>query len=114
MPDIITFNGFEIEVEEVHPDIDGLVRFKLQRDWSKVEDAFIPNCTVFQWVKNQGGVFWDQSEKKAASNSALRRFIEQGIFRFNGKILKPDSMLNFPVISVIMFPKSENFYSTIW
>lgn len=114
MSEVITFNGHEIEVEEIHPEIDGLVRFKLQRSWSRVTEAFIPNVTAFQWVKSQGGVFWDQSERKAASNSALRRFIEQGIFRFNGKILKPDTVLNFPVISVIMFPKSEVHYSTIW
>lgn len=114
MTDTITLNGHEIEVEEIHPDLDGVVRFKLVRSWSRVADAFVPNMTAFQWVKRQGSGFWDQSEKKVASNSALRRFIEQGIFRFNGKIVKPDTVLNFPVLSVIMFPKSDKQYSTIW
>lgn len=114
MSDCIQFNGHLIEVEMIHPQNPNLVKFKLSRNWSRVHEAFIPNVTAFQWVKRLGPGFWDQSEKKPASNSALRRFIEQGIFRFNGKVLKPDTMLDFPLICVIMFPKSDLHYTTIW
>lgn len=114
MSEVVTINGFDIEVEELHPEKDGLVKFKLQRSWSNVFDFVIPNVTALEWVKNLGGGFWDQNEKKPASNSALRRMIEQGAIRFNGRILQPNTVLNFPLISVIMFPKSEKFYSTLW
>lgn len=110
----VVLNGHAIEVQEIHPDLDGVVKFKNQRGWSRIEDAFIPNVSAFNFIKRLGVGFWDQSEKKPASNSCLRRYIEQGNFRFNGKILKPDTMLNFPLLSVIMFPKSERHYKTIW
>ncbi len=54
------------------------------------------------------------AEKKAASNSTLRRFIEQGAIRFNGKVVKPNDKLDFPILSVVMFPKSDKQYTTLY
>lgn len=109
----ITLNGHEIQVLEIHEDLP-LVRFKLVRNWCKVSDACIPNVTAYQWLIGLGVGFWDKAEKKAASKSTLRRFIEQGAIRFNGKIVKPNDMLDFPILSVVMFPKSDTQYLTLY
>lgn len=112
--DTITLNGFTIEVSEVH-DEQPMVKFKLVRNWCKVSDAFIPNKTAYQWLLSLGTKgFWDQAEKKAASNSTLRRWLDQGAIRFNGKIVKANEMLDFPILSVILFPKSERQYTTLY
>ncbi len=115
--DTITFNGHEIEVQEIHPEQDGLVRFKLVRNWCRVSDAFIPNVTALELMLRlnaKPATFWDFAEKKAASNSAVRRWVEQGAVRFNGKILKPAQVIDFPVLSIVLFPKSDTQYITIW
>jgi hypothetical protein len=110
----ITLNGHELQVLEIHEDLP-LVKFKLVRNWCKISDAFIPNMTASQWLMRLGkSGFWDHSQKCAASNSTLRRFIEQGAIRFNGKVVKPDEMLDFPILSIIMFPKSETQYKTLY
>lgn len=110
----ITLNGHEMEVLEVHPTLP-MVRFKLVRNWCKLGDFFIPNVTALQWLLNLGKEgFWNVGEKKPASNSDLRRWVEQGAIRFNGKILKPNDMLDFPIISVVLFPKSDTQYTTLF
>lgn len=110
--DTITLNGYEIEVTEIHDELP-LVRFKLVRHWCRVSDAFIPNVTALQWLISRGPL-WDSAEKKFASNSALRRWIDQGAVRFNGQILKATTMLDFPIISVMMYPKSDTQRITLY
>jgi hypothetical protein len=44
---------------------------------------------------------------KVASNSELRRWIEQGSLIMNAERVMPDELLDFPLISVVLFPKSE-------
>lgn len=110
----IELNGHIIDVQEVHNELP-LVRFKLVRNWCKVSEAFIPNVTAYEWLMRQGKAgFWDTSEKKPASNSTLRRYIEQGAIRFNGKVVKPNDLLDFPILSVVVFPKSEKQYTTLY
>lgn len=112
--DTITLNGHTIEVLEVHEELP-LVKFKFVRNWCKITDAFIPNMTAWQWLSGIGAKgFWNQEEKKAASNTLLRRWLEQGVIRINGKIVKPNDMLDFPILSVILFPKSDRLYNTIF
>jgi hypothetical protein len=110
----IELNGHIIEVLEIHEELP-LVKFKLVRNWCRVSDAFIPNKTAYEWLLGLGKEgFWDVAEKKAASNSTLRRFIEQGAIRFNGKVVKPNDKLYFPILSVVMFPKSDKQYTTLY
>lgn len=110
----ININGHEVEVFAIHDELP-LVKFKFVRNWCRVSDAFIPNKTAYEWLLGLGRVgFWDVAEKKPASNSTLRRFIEQGAIRFNGKVVKPNDMLDFPILSVVMFPKSETQYTTLY
>ena len=92
----IELNGHIIEVLEIHEELP-LVKFKLVRNWCRVSDAFIPNKTAYEWLLGLGKEgFWDVAEKKAASNSTLRRFIEQGAIRFNGKVVKPNDNWTSP------------------
>lgn len=115
--DTITLNGHEIEVHAIHEELDGMVRFKFVRNWCNVREAFIPNVTALEFMLQlnaKPATFWDYAEKKPASNSAIRRWVEQGAVRFNGKILKPTQMLDFPILSVVLFPKSDTQYTTIW
>ena len=112
--DSIELNGHTIEVLEIHEELP-LVKFKLVRNWCRVSDAFIPNKTAYEWLLGLGKEgFWDVAEKKAASNSTLRRFIEQGAIRFNGKVVKPNDKLDFPILSIVMFPKSDKQYTTLY
>ena len=64
-------------------------------------------------TSNGSAGFWDQAEKKQGSNSFLRRLIQDGGIRFNGKILKPNDKLDFPIFSIVVFPKSEQRYTTM-
>lgn len=57
---------------------------------------------------NEMSKFWNHEEKKPASNSVLRRWIEQGAILFNGERMLPNENVDFPLFSVIIFPKSES------
>lgn len=49
------------------------------------------------------------TEKKPGpcSNSELRRLLDQGALRINGKVVKSRDPVEFPVKSSVMFPKSQ-------
>ena len=112
--EIITINEHEIEVNEIHPELP-LVKFKFVKHWCKIENAFIPNKTMLEYIMSLGKEgFWNYSIDKPASNTTLRQMIDQGIFRINGKIIKQNAMLNFPILSIITFPKSEKLYTTLF
>lgn len=48
-----------------------------------------------------------------ASKSELRRLLDQSAFRINGKIVKSKDVIEFPITSVVLFPKSETKRITI-
>ena len=108
------FNGKEFECE-IFDDKSNTFKFKLITNWCSFNHFFIPNKAALDWLIGLGKEgFWDHSQKCAASNSTLRRFIEQGAIRFNGKIVKPNDMLDFPIFSVVLFPKSKTQYTTLF
>ncbi len=41
-----------------------------------------------------------------ASNSEIRRWIEQGAVLFNHERMKPDEPIDFRIYSLVLFPKS--------
>lgn len=57
--------------------------------------------------------FWDFSENKPASNSCLRRLLENSAVVINGKKVKPKDMIEFPITEFVMFPKSDNRRCTL-
>ena len=122
-----SFNGFVIPYWKELDSEQLVVKFKNTSNWVNIdkmiaEQGFIyrPDLTVYQLLitmtetSNENVGFWDHSEKKPGSKSFLRRLIENGGVRFNGRILKPSDKLDFPVFSIVVFPKSETHYITLW
>lgn len=54
------------------------------------------------------GRFWSKEKpKEPASNSELRRWIAKGSFAINGEpCTDPNEVIDFPLHSVILFPKN--------
>ncbi len=50
---------------------------------------------------------------KAMSGGELRRHIQQGGVLINTERVQPDELVDFPVFSVVFFPKSATRKSTI-
>ena len=50
--------------------------------------------------------FWNFEEQKLASNSFLRRKIAEGAILFNGERMAPNEIIDFPIFSLVMFPRS--------
>lgn len=57
--------------------------------------------------------FWNHEEKKHASNSFLRRKIQEGAILFNGERMEPNELIDFPLFSLVMFPKSDKKRCTL-
>jgi len=47
------------------------------------------------------------------SNGELRRLIEQGGVLFNGERVSPTEPIDFPVFSLVFFPKSDKRRATL-
>lgn len=82
----------------------------------KNTDAFIAHVstlpeplTAHQFIVrlNTMSSFWNHEEKKAASNSFLHRKIKEGSILFNGERMEPEELIDFPLFSLVMFPKSD-------
>jgi hypothetical protein len=50
---------------------------------------------------------------KPMSNGELRRHMQQGGVLVNGEKATPDESIDFPVFSIVFFPKSSNRRTTI-
>lgn len=73
--------------------------------------------TALDWMKSLHAICQFQSietPNKIASGSELRRWIEQNAVIVNGEKLSPKETMDFPIISVVLFPKSEIRRTTIW
>lgn len=86
-------------------------------------DGFIDHVTLlaepltaiqFMARLNTMSPFWNHEENKHASNSVLRRWIEQGAILFNGRRMMPNDTIDFVIDSLVMFPKSEKKRCTLW
>ena len=55
-----------------------------------------------------GGGFWSiESPKKPASNSEIRRWMNNGVIHINGVAVKPSDFIDLETLeSVILFPKN--------
>ena len=132
---IFTFNGVPVAFHrEIDPDgVDLIVQFNKNdnRDVRNITQAIRagmvitrPDCTAFEFMveltrtgseeRGFSAGFWDSAEKKQGSNSFLRRMIDEGGIRFNGRILKQKDKLDFPIFSIVAFPKSQLHYTTVF
>jgi hypothetical protein len=61
---------------------------------------------------------WQTREGKKvgkASNSELRRWINSQVLQINGEPMTSwDELIDFPIMSVVMWPKNEQKRTTIW
>lgn len=119
--DTFSLNGIEVQFnEELDNNEELIVKFKNIKTWTNVTRMvkdksfiYVPDTTAFELIQRMtrtsdgSSGFWDQAEKKPGSNSFLRRLIQDGGIRFNGKILKPTDKVDFPIFSIVVFPKSE-------
>jgi len=48
-----------------------------------------------------------------ATNSELQRWLDQGSVLVNGERIGRDELMDFPIISVVLFPKSEQRRCTL-
>lgn len=113
MDNTFTINGHVVEFHEMDEDT-GRIRFKLDNVWRDPMDFIIPNCTAFDFIMrvhrcgaSEKRGFWSRELNDFASNSEVRRWLENSAIRFNGKALKPKDMLDFPLYSVVLFPKGN-------
>lgn len=108
MDNTLTINGLIVEFHEMHDD--GRIRFKLSNVWYDPWDFCIPQCNALEYVMRLHeavGKFWSREFNKPASNSEVKRWLETSAIRFNGKALKPKDVLDFPLYSVVLFPKGN-------
>lgn len=73
--------------------------------------------TIFQFIKELHLICQFQSietPNKLASNSEIRRWIDQSSVLINNERCKPDELLDFPIISMVLFPKSDTKKTTIY
>lgn len=108
----LTVNGITVEFHEM--DDDGRINFKLDNTWRDPMDFIVPHCSALDFVMrvhrsgtNEKRGFWSRELKDFASNSEIRRWLDNSAVRFNGKALKPKEMLDFPLYSVVLFPKAN-------
>jgi hypothetical protein len=109
MADSLTINGILVEFHEMDEDT-GRINFKLDNTWRDPMDFIVPNVTALEFVMrihNAGTGFWSRELKGPASNSEVRRWLDNSAVRFNGKAMKPKEMLDFPLHSVVLFPKAN-------
>lgn len=113
MDNTLTINGHVIEFHEMD-EMSGRIRFKLDRVWRDPMDFIIPNCTALEFMMrvhksgtSENNGFWSRELNNIASNSEIRRWLDNSAVRFNGKPMKPKEMLDFPLHSVIIFPKGD-------
>lgn len=58
--------------------------------------------------------FMSNERTGKVSNSELKRWIMNKSLVINGEQVKWDELIDFPVISVVLFPKSLKNKKTIW
>lgn len=72
--------------------------------------------TGFEYALSLHEVCKFQSQEKKIglmSNTELRRKMDEGAWRINGRVVKAKDKIVFPITSVVLFPKSDKKRITI-
>lgn len=72
--------------------------------------------TGFEYALSLHEVCKFQSQEKKIglmSNTELRRKLDEGAWRINGRVVRSKDEIEFPITSVVIFPKSEKKRITI-
>ena len=57
--------------------------------------------------------FQSTERSGAASNSELRRWLDQGVVVVNSETLSAKEAVDFPIFSLVLFPKSQKRRTTL-
>lgn len=70
---------------------------------------------ALQWINTLRPAvpFSIEAPSKLMSNGELRRHMQQGGVLVNGEKITPDEPIDFPVFSLVFFPKSVNRRTTV-
>lgn len=71
--------------------------------------------TALQWLNSLRPALPMSAEQpcKPMSNGELRRHMQQGGVLVNGERVAPDELIDFPVFSLVFFPKSATKRTTL-
>lgn len=101
----ITVNGHVVEFH--HMAEDGRISFKLDNTLRDPMDFIIPGVTAFEFLSRVAPFWSTEKPKERASNGEMRRWLDGQSVRFNGVPKKAKDVLDFPVYSVVLFPKGK-------
>ena len=64
--------------------------------------------TAWEYMRELHSVchFWQPERARRASNSDLKRWLENGAVLFNGELVAWDEAIDFRVWSLVLWPKS--------
>ncbi|HWT40542.1 MAG TPA: hypothetical protein VN081_04745 [Dongiaceae bacterium] len=81
---------------------------------SVLPKLLLPNMTASAWLFPMLKGIWNHDEGKPASGSAVRRWVAEGKVKVNGENVSPQELIDFPVYSVVLNPKSEKRRVTLF
>ena len=74
--------------------------------------------TCYEWLLDLHKVcqFQTKEGKKVgrASNSELKRWIQNSALHINGARVAPDDLIPVEMVSVVLFPKNQERRTTLW
>ena len=77
-------------------------------------ECFTPNKTVSEWLIPVLKGIWNHSENKAGGSTFARNLIKQQAVRVNGFPVELNELVDFPVVSIVVFPKSASRRITLF
>lgn len=77
-------------------------------------EFFIPNKKASQWLLPLLKGVWNHAERKPCGSNAARNIILQKSVWINGFSVDLDEVVDFPVLSVVVFPKSPKNRVTLF
>ncbi len=77
-------------------------------------EFFVPNKTVTEWLVPLLKGIWNHSENKAGGSTFARNLIKQQSVRINGFAVELNEFVDFPVVSIVVFPKSASRRITLF
>ena len=77
-------------------------------------ECFIPNKTVSDWLLPLLKGIWNHAENKAGGSNFARNLIKQQAVRINGFPVELNELVDFPVVSIVVFPKSATRRITLF
>lgn len=77
-------------------------------------ECFTPNITASQWLIPLLRGVWNYSENKKGSGTNARNIIKCKAITVNGYSVTLDEVIDYPVLSVVIYPNSAKRKITIF